>query len=92
MIMSIDGQPYGQLEQNVGYADIPTDLNKAYESPLGADGGVSAEQGRYYDPVVVSTEQTGTLDRQKTTPDMIKVGLLIAGALALLYVLPKVIK
>jgi len=62
MIMTIDGQPIGYAEKYVRSADIPSDINKAYNYKLDDDGGIGGKLGGAFDPVSVNREETLTQD------------------------------
>jgi len=53
-VEDVFGQPYNVVERAVGYADIPSDINKAYATHITNDGGTSKQQGLFYDPVSVN--------------------------------------
>lgn len=60
MIQDIEG--VRDLSKFVQAADIPTELNKAYEFPLGDEGGVGAKLGKIFDPVAVIQESVPNPD------------------------------
>lgn len=48
-ILDIFGQP-ADKEAYVGYGDIPSNTNKAYQMPTDQDGNVGSKLGPSYDP------------------------------------------
>ena len=81
----INGQPETDISTLVNTADIPSDANKAYETPLDEDGGVSDKQGIAGDPVDLSALITANEDEPKASSSTKQ--LLIIGGVGLILLL-----
>ena len=85
MILTIDGQPIGYAEKYVRSADIPSDLNKAYDYKLDDDGGIGAKLGRAFDPKSITREETLTQDELPKGATNFKPYIAVALGLGILF-------
>jgi hypothetical protein len=88
--MTIDGQPVGYAEKYVRTADIPSDINKAYDYKLDEEGGIGAKLGGAFDPVSVNRQETLTQDELPKGASNFKPFVAVAVGAAILFVLLKV--
>ena len=92
MIMTIDGQPIGYAEKYVRSADIPSDLNKAYDYKLDDDGGIGAKLGGAFDPGSITREETLTQDELPKGASNFKPLVSVAIGIGILFLVLKVMK
>jgi hypothetical protein len=85
MIMTIDGQPVGYDVKRVGYSDIPSDINKAYNYKLDDDGGIGGKLGGSFDPVSITREETLTQDELPKGATNFKPYIAVAVGLGILF-------
>jgi hypothetical protein len=83
--MTIDGQPIGYAEKYVRSADIPSDINKAYDYKLDDDGGIGAKLGRAFDPKSITREETLTQDELPKGATNFKPYIAVALGLGILF-------
>lgn len=77
------------LDEYTRYDDLPTDRNKAFTFPLGNEGGVSKDQGKYYDPATLSLVEAPDEDHTKVNPSWIQLLLIAAGAAAVIWLIKR---
>ena len=85
MVLTIDGQPIGYAEKYVRSADIPSDLNKAYDYKLDDDGGIGAKLGGAFDPGSITREETLTQDELPKGATNFKPYIAVALGLGILF-------
>ena len=91
MIQDLFGQPDAiYARRAVGYADIPSDINKAYQSPYDAAGGIGAKLGGAFDPRLVAREETLTQDELPLGATNYKPYVSLAIGIGILFLILKV--
>jgi len=93
MILDISGQPDTiYARRAVGYADIPSDLNKAYQYAYDADGGIGAKLAGAFDSRLVAREETLTQDELPLGATNYKPYVSLAIGIGILFLILKVAK